>query len=311
MQRFEGDSTPAAGTEAPRLHVRAGSAAAGPGDPLLISPESAGWRFGGLRVLRLAPGTARVLDSGPDEAVVLPLSGACEVRCGAERFVLQGRPSVFDRVSDFAYVPRGAVFEIASRDGGEFALPTARARRTLAPAYGAAEKVPVEVRGAGAATRQVTNFCAPGAFETDRLTCVEVLTPAGNWSSYPPHKHDEERPGEAVLEEIYYFRIAGPAGYGIHKTYTADGAVDETVTVRDGDAFLVPRGYHGPCVATPNHDMYYLNVLAGPAPQRSMSFCDDPAHHWVRDTWTGLAPDPRVPLTTASGRTAAPSPIAG
>jgi 5-deoxy-glucuronate isomerase len=162
----------------------------------------------------------------------------------------------------------------------------------------------VEVRGAGAATRQVTNFCSPSAFETDRLTCVEVLTPAGNWSSYPPHKHDEERAGEAVLEEIYYFRIAGPDGYGIHKTYTADGGIDETVTVRDGDAFLVPRGYHGPCVATPNHDMYYLNVLAGPAAQRSMAFCDDPAHAWIRETWTSLAPDPRLPLTTAAGRRA-------
>jgi 5-deoxy-glucuronate isomerase len=308
MERSEGDSTPAAGTEAPRLHLRAGTAPGPAGDLLAVSPESAGWRFAGLRVLRLDPGTARVLDTGPDEALVLPLSGACDVRCGAERIVLEGRDSVFDRVSDFAYVPRGTVFEISSRGGGEFAVPTARARRTLAPAYGPAGKVPVEVRGAGAATRQVTNFCAPAAFETDRLTCVEVLTPAGNWSSYPPHKHDEEGPAEAVLEEIYYFRIAGPAGYGIHKTYTADGTVDETVTVRDGDAFLVPRGYHGPCVATPNHDMYYLNVLAGPAAERSLSFCDDPAHHWVRDTWTRLDPDPRVPLTTASGPRAPASP---
>lgn len=307
MERSKGNSTPSAGTEARRLHIPAGTAATAAGDPLSISPESAGWRFSGLRVLRLGPQAARVLDTGPDEALVLPLSGGCEVRCGGERFILRGRSSVFDRVSDFAYVPRGTVFEIASRDGGEFALPTARARRTLAPAYGPAEKVPVEVRGAGAASRQVTNFCAPGAFATDRLTCVEVLTPAGNWSSYPPHKHDEERPGEAVLEEIYYFRIGGPAGYGIHKTYTADGAVDETVTVRDGDAFLVPRGYHGPCVATPNHDMYYLNVLAGPAAERSMAFCDDPTHHWVRGTWKELDPDPRVPMTTAAGRTTAPA----
>jgi 5-deoxy-glucuronate isomerase len=307
VERSKGNSTHSGGTEARRLHLPAGSAGSPAGDPLAVTPESAGWRFSGLRVLRLQPHAARVLDTGPDEALVLPLSGACEVRCGAERFVLQGRASVFERVSDFAYVPRGAVFEIASREGGEFALPTARARRTLAPAYGPAEKVPVEVRGAGDATRQVTNFCAPGVFETDRLTCVEVLTPAGNWSSYPPHKHDEERPGEAELEEIYYFRIAGPAGYGIHKTYTTDGAVDETVTVRDGDAFLVPRGYHGPCVATPNHDMYYLNVLAGPAAERSMTFCDDPAHHWVRATWNDLAPDPRVPMTSAAGRSGASS----
>jgi 5-deoxy-glucuronate isomerase len=298
-----GDTTSGVRGEGARLHLRAGRPTA-QGDPLDITPENAGWSFSGLRVLRLAPMTTRVLHTGEDEALVLPLSGACEVRCGGQRFVLRGRASVFERVSDFAYLPKGEVVEVATRDGGDFALPTARARRTLAPAYGAAERVPVEVRGAGAATRQVTNFCAPDAFETDRLTCVEVLTPAGNWSSYPPHKHDSEGPGEAVLEEIYYFRIAGPDGYGVHRTYTDDGAIDETVTVGEGDAFLVPRGYHGPCVAAPGHDMYYLNVLAGPGAQRSMAFCDDPAHHWVRATWDALAPDPRVPMTTATGRRA-------
>ena len=159
----------------------------------------------------------------------------------------------------------------------------------------------MEIRGAGASTRQVSNFCAPEAFPADRLMAVELLTPAGNWSSYPPHKHDEEREGEAILEEIYYFRIAGPAGFGFHRTYTKDGAIDATVTVGDGDVFLVPRGYHGPCVASPNHDMYYLNVLAGPGEKRTMAFCDDPDHHWVRESWKSTAPDPRVPLTSAQG----------
>lgn len=282
------------------LHIPATVAAAA--DAVVVTPESAGWAFAGLRVIRIPPGGTRRLDTGPDELVVLPLSGACSVSCDGRRFELSGRRSVFERVSDFAYLPMAAHAEIASAAGVELALPAARARRRLAPAYGPAEGVPVEVRGAGAATRQVTNFCAPGAFETDRLTAVEVLTPAGNWSSYPAHKHDTEGPGEAVLEEIYYFRIAGPDGFGVHKTYAADGAFDYTVTVRDGDVFLVPRGYHGPCVATPNHDMYYLNVLAGPAPGRSLTFCDDPRHHWVRDTWRDLAPDARVPLTTARGR---------
>jgi 5-deoxy-glucuronate isomerase len=233
--------------------------------------------------------------------LVLPLAGAGVVECEGRRFELQGRASVFARVSDFAYVPRDAQVTIRSEGGGEFALPTARARRRLPPAYGPAEKVPVEVRGAGSATRQVANFCSPDSFPADRLVAVELLTPAGNWSSYPPHKHDEERDGEAILEEIYYFRIAGPQGFGFHRTYTSDGRIDATVTVRDGDVFLVPRGYHGPCVATPNHDMYYLNVLAGPAEKRTMAFCDDPDHHWVRDTWARLAPDPRVPVTSAAG----------
>jgi 5-deoxy-glucuronate isomerase len=281
-----------------RLHLRHGAAADGH-DPLRVTPETAGWRFAGLRVIRLAAGEERRLHTGEDEMLVLPLSGSCRVRCDDEDFYLAGRRSVFTRVSDFAYVPRDATVTLDSEAGGEFALPSARARRRLSPAYGPAESVPIEVRGAGDATRQVTNFCAPGTFEADRLMAVELLTPAGNWSSYPPHKHDQEREGEAVLEEIYYFRVCGPHGYGFHRTYTTDGAIDATVTVRDGDVFLVPRGYHGPCVASPDHDLYYLNVLAGPGETRTMAFCDDPAHHWVRETWAGLLTDPRVPMTSA------------
>lgn len=281
-----------------RLYLPAGQAGDGP-DPLLITPESAGWAFSGLRVLRLAPGASRVRETGEDEVIVLPLSGSCTVKAEGRELRLQGRRSVFSRVSDFAYVPLDCRFEVTTEAGGEFALCAARARRRLSFAYGPAESVPVIARGAGDATRQVNNFCAPGAFETDRLTAVEVLTPAGNWSSYPPHKHDEARPGEAILEEIYYFRIRGPAGFGMHRTYTTDGAIDATVTVRDGDAFLVPRGYHGPCVAAPDHDMYYLNVMAGPADERSMAFCDDPAHGWVRAEWAHRPIDPRFPMTSA------------
>jgi 5-deoxy-glucuronate isomerase len=268
---------------------------------VLVTPEKAGWSFAGLRVVRLSAGATRELDTGPDEMLVLPLAGSCLVECEGRRFELQGRTSVFSRVSDFAYVPRDARVRISSEAGGEMALPSARARRRLPPAYGPAENVPVEVRGAGDATRQVNNFCSPDTFPADRLVAVELLTPAGNWSSYPPHKHDEEREGEAILEEIYYFRIAGPGGFGFHRTYTADGSIDATVTVRDGDVFLVPRGYHGPCVATPDHEMYYLNVLAGPGEKRTMAFCDDPDHHWVRETWERIRPDPRVPLTSHQG----------
>jgi 5-deoxy-glucuronate isomerase len=285
-----------------RLHRPAGTLADGP-DPVRVTPAVAGWSFSGLRVLRLAAGASRAIDTGDEELVVLPLSGSCTVRAEGQRFRLEGRRSVFERVSDFAYVPRDARLEVESDTGGEFALPTAKARRRLAPAYGPAEKVPVEIRGAGDATRQVTNFCTPQSFATDRLTACELLTPAGNWSSFPPHKHDEAREGEAILEEIYYFRVAGPEGFAVHRTYAADGAFDVTVTVADGDVFLVPRGYHGPSVASPGHDLYYLNVLAGPAAERTMAFCDDPRHHWIRETWGAMAPDPRVPMTSAKGRT--------
>jgi 5-deoxy-glucuronate isomerase len=286
----------------PHLHWPAGTVTFG-ADPVYVTPAVAGWTYSGLRVLRLAAGESRALDTGDSELVVLPLSGSCTVRAEGQRFRLEGRRSVFERVTDFAYVPREARAEVESDTGGEFALPMALASRRLPPAYGPAERVPVEIRGAGDATRQVTNFCTPQSFPTDRLTACELLTPAGNWSSFPPHKHDEAREGEAILEEIYYFRIAGPAGFAVHRTYAADGAFDVTVTVADGDVFLVPRGYHGPSVASPSHDLYYLNVLAGPGPERTMAFCDDPKHHWIRESWSALAPDPRVPMTSAKGRT--------
>jgi 5-deoxy-glucuronate isomerase len=141
--------------------------------------------------------------------------------------------------------------------------------------------------------------------------CVELITPDGNWSSYPPHRHDDSPECPVNNEEIYYFRIgvAGTSqysreGFGMHRTYTPDGSIDINVVIHDGDVFCVPRGYHGPCIAAPGYPMYYLNVLAGPAGDRSMAFCDDPAHHWVRETWSDMATDPRCPMTTKDGRTA-------
>ena len=286
-----------------KLHLRRGSSAEG-AFALAVTPEQAGWAFSGLRVLELAPGASHGFDSGEDELLVLPLSGACVVGCDGERFEVQGRDDVFARVTDFVYVPRDAHVEVASAGGGRFALPSARARRRLATRYGAAEEVPVELRGAGQASRQVNNFCTPKAFEADKLIAVEVLTPGGNWSSYPPHKHDEERPPEeAALEEIYYFEIAG-GGPGYQRVYSSgpDRQVDVCAEVRSGDVVLVPYGWHGPSMAAPGYDMYYLNVMAGPSEERAWRFCDDPAHAWVRETWAGQAVDPRLPMTGPGGR---------
>jgi 5-deoxy-glucuronate isomerase len=275
-----------------------------------VTPADAGWRFAGLRVLDLAPGDSRSFTTGADEMLVLPLRGGCGVEVDDVTFTLQGRAGVFDRVTDFAYVPIGADVRLRSPGGATVALPTARAERRFPAAYGPADSVPVEVRGAGAATRQLNNFFAPDVMEAQRLVAVEVLTPAGNTSSYPPHKHDHAVPGgEAELEEIYYFRFARPEAFGLHRTYAADGEFDVTAAVGDGDVFLVPRGYHGPCAAMPGYDMYYLNVLAGPA-GRSLASRDDPAHAWVRPAWGRQAPDPRMPMTSSSGR-AAPEGAAG
>jgi 5-deoxy-glucuronate isomerase len=208
-------------------------------------------------------------------------------------------------VSDFAYAPPGSSVTVFSETGGRFAIPSARSRRRLPPRYMAASEVPVELRGAGACSRQVNNFCTPGVFEADRMIACEVLTPAGNWSSYPPHKHDEERSGETALEEIYYFEVAaGPGGPGFayQRVYgTADRPLDVLAEVRSGDVVLVPHGWHGPSMAPPGYDLYYLNVMAGPGEERAWLISDDPAHGWVRESWRGQEVDPRLPMASAVG----------
>src|SRR5262245_21959907 len=300
-----------AGMSSPRRwHIPAGSRQSG-GFALELTPEACGWTYCSLRVLELAPGSAVDLNTGPEEMLVLPLAGACRVNVDGMELTLAGRRDVFSRVTDFAYLPREAAVTVYSLGGGRFALPGARARRRLPARYGPAEDVPVEIRGAGQASRQVNNFCSPDAFETDRLVAVEVLTPDGNWSSYPPHKHDEQRPGEAMLEEIYYYEVGpgrteaagqggalGP-GVGYQRVYSSASSrpIDVVAEVGTGDVVLVPHGYHGPSMAAPGYDLYYLNVLAGPADERTMAFCDDPAHAWIRGTWANQPVDPRLPMT--------------
>jgi len=263
-----------------------------------------------MRVLRLAPGVPVTVTTDETEAFVLPLAGSLRVDVRDEgRYELAGRRSVFTSATDVVYVGRESTVTLLSERVAEVALPSARCDRRLPSAYGAADDVPVEVRGAGRATRLVRNFGAPGAWDhADKLVCCELVTPPGNWSSHPPHKHDLTQPCTVVNEEIYYYRIAGhdqktpsPQGFGLHRTYTGPehaGAglapLDETLEVRDGDVVLVPYGYHGPCAAAPGYPMYYLNVLAGPGADRSMAFCDDPAHAWIRDSWAGEDADPRV-----------------
>ncbi|WP_306215226.1 5-deoxy-glucuronate isomerase [Actinoplanes sp. RD1] len=285
--------------------VRRGDGGSGPFDPA-VTPESAGWGYSGLRVLELGIGQRVSFPTGDDEMIVLPLSGGCDVTCDDERLTLTGRRSVFSRVTDFAYVPPGTSVTLRAGNGGRFALPSARARPGLPFRYGPAEQVPVELRGAGQASRQVNNFCTPESFEADRLIAVEVLTPGGNWSSWPPHKHDEETSGETALEEIYYFEVggspAGTAGAGFQRVYGRPGRpIDVCAEVRSGDTVLIPHGWHGPSMAAPGYDLYYLNVMAG-AGERRWLFSDDPAHAWVRSSWSRQEVDDRLPLTSARER---------
>jgi len=261
-----------------KLDVVIPTGTGGAGDyALSITPERAGWAYTSLNVLELPSGATHTFATGEDEWVVLPLSGACTVACDGETFTLAGRRGVFTRVTDFAYAPRDATVTVTSAAGGRFALCGARCQRRLTARYGPAEGVQVELRGAGQASRQVNNFCTPATFEADKMIAVEVITPGGNWSSFPPHKHDEATENESRLEEVYYFESdssypAGRAGAcGYQRVYGSGPGkeIDVTAEVRTGDAILIPYGWHGPAMAAPGYDLYYLNVMAGPDPERA------------------------------------------
>ncbi|WP_225097722.1 5-deoxy-glucuronate isomerase [Streptomyces sp. CoH27] len=279
--------------------IPGGTSGEGPYD-LVVTPESAGWGYSGLRILTLEPGTVHTLSTGDSEFLVLPLTGGCTVAVDGQVFELTGRTGAFSSATDFAYVPRASQAVISSASGGRFALPSARTERGGLPArYGRKEDVPVELRGAGACSRQVNNYCLPGTFDAEQLLVCEVLTPGGNWSSYPPHKHDEARPGqESELEEIYWFEVSGGEnGFGYQRVYgTAERPIDVLAEVRSGDTVLIPHGWHGPSIAAPGYDLYYLNVMAGPGQDRAWLICDDPAHGWVRSTWDTQDVDDRLPF---------------
>ncbi|PZT71061.1 5-deoxy-glucuronate isomerase [Streptomyces sp. SW4] len=294
-------------------HHPAGKTANGPYS-VDITPGTAGWGHAALRVLDLPPGGSHTFDTGDSEWIVLPLGGGCAVTAeddsGRATFPLHGRPDVFSAVTDFAYVPRDARATVSSPGGGRFALTGARCARRLPARYQPASAVPVELRGTGTCSRQVNNFGAAGVFACDKLIAVEVLTPGGNWSSFPPHKHDEHRPGEeSVLEEIYYFAFAGhdgTPGLGYQRVSPSGQGrgTDVLAEVRDGDVVLIPDGWHGPSMAVPGHHMYYLNVMAGPEDERAWLIRDHPDHAWIRGTWPEQSVDPRLPLYTAPERSA-------
>lgn len=280
------------------------------GAPVHLEPEQAGWTFSGLQVIDLGATAEHVADLQGVEAVIVPLSARdVVVEVDGVVYPLVGRDGVFAAVSDWLYAPVGSRVRITGKSG-EVAICTVLADRAYPVVYTPADAVPVEVRGSGRATRQVTNIATPGSFTgAQRINVCEVLTPGGNWSSWPPHRHDGIDDCPYTNEEIYYFRLGDgstPHGHrdarGLFRVYTVDGTVDRTWTILDGDVVVVPHGYHGPSVAAPEYPMYFLNVLAGPDPERTMGFCDDPAHHWIRQTWPDQQIDPRCPMTDATGR---------
>lgn len=292
-----------------------GSAADGSWDVSLGTSDSAlkvdGWAHTGLKVATLAAGAAVELPPAGEERIVVPLSGSFTASVDGQDYQLAGRASVFSGPSDVLYTGTQKAVTISSADGGRVAIATAPAKTSYPTRLVSAAETPVELRGAGNCSRQVHNFGTPAALEADRFIVCEVITPAGNWSSYPPHKHDEEKDGETSLEEIYYFetRVApgGPAdaagadaqgdAIGYQRVYASDErAIDVSAEVRTGDVVLVPYGWHGPAMAAPGYDLYYLNVMAGPGPVRDWLISDDPHHGWIRQTWEGQDVDPRLPF---------------
>ena len=262
------------------------------GEIVRITQAAAGWNTISLRVVRLERGQKREFALPGEELALVMLGGRAEVRAEGERWEIGGRAHVFAGMPSTLYLPvdTGAVAISALSDSSEVAVCGARAERRFPPALIPPEAVEVEIRGGGNATRQINHILKPD-FPADRLLVVEVYTPSGNWSSYPPHKHDVHNPpGEVDLDEIYYYKISRPEGYAIQRVYTRDGQRDDTLTVRNNEVVLIPNGYH-PVVAAHGYDCYYLNVLAGSA--RSMAASDDPDYAWVRREWTGK--DPRVP----------------
>jgi 5-deoxy-glucuronate isomerase len=266
-----------------------------------VTPEQAGWRFAGIRILELAAGASQELATGQDEVLILPLRGSCTVEAEGSTYELGGRPDVFTAVTDYLYLPREATATITSAGGGRFAIPTARATRRLEVSYRPASDVQVDLRGAGRCSRQVNNYALGNALDTDHLLVCEVLTPGGNWSSYPPHKHDVHSEVERELEEIYYFDIRrgpGGPGFAFHRTYgTIERPIEISEEVHGGDVVLTPHGFHGPSMAAPGYDLYYLNVMAGPAADGTWLMTDDPTHHWIRETWESQDVDSRLPMT--------------
>ncbi|SDY29732.1 5-deoxyglucuronate isomerase [Tessaracoccus flavus] len=281
--------------------IRAGSTANGQYETD-VSAQRAGWEWCSIRVLALSAGGAEALDSGEQELLVLPLQGGCVVEIDGREYELAGRTEVWTSITDYLYVPRHTAFTIRSADGGRFALPGSKATQDLPVRYCPASEVLTGLRGAGNCSRQVNNYALGNDVETSHLLVCEVLTPGGNWSSYPPHKHDEHTDVERVLEEIYYYEVRpaanGTTGMALQRIYPSPaGEIDVCAEVHSRDVVIMPFGYHGPSVAAPGYDLYYLNVMAGPAEGAAWLMTDDPHYTWLRQEWETDEVDPRLPMT--------------
>lgn len=249
--------------------------------PDAVRTDCPHWRYVGFELHRLAAGETLAQETGPWEQLLVIVTGKMHATAGGvEQGILGARTDIHAREKAWAlYVPNGSSWEVRAETELELAICAAPGHGTHGVRVIAPDEAPMEARGTGANTRYVNAICMEERDWADSLLVTEVWTPDGNWSSYPSHKHDTDAfPDETYLEETYYHRINPPTGFGIQRIYNDDRSIDETMAISDGDVVLVPEGYH-PCAALYGHDLYYLNVMAGP--RRNWRFRNDPDHDWV------------------------------
>ena len=261
------------------------------GEMVAFTREQVGWEWMSFVVTRLLPGQVLELRTGDEEMVLLWLGGRCVANWGVGPRSIGARKNVFDGLPYALYLPADHQVTMKAETVCEVAECRVPSTARLEPRLVTPDDVETGLRGGENASRQIVEVIAP-SFPADKLVVFEVYTPGGNWSSYPPHKHDVHQPPvEVDLDEIYYYRMRDGRGFALQNLYRSDRSQESLVKVRDGDVVLVREGYH-PVVAGPGYDTYYLNFLAGTS--RTMTVTEDPEHVWLRETWKQT--DPRLPL---------------
>jgi 5-deoxy-glucuronate isomerase len=267
-----------------------------------LTSADAGWESLNFCAVRLKPGEEYDHSTRDHECVLVVLGGTCTVSSSRGTWKNIGRrPDVFSGMPYGLYLPRNTDVRVSvEATGVDLALGWCPADKDFPARLVTPDQIAVELRGGGNASRQINSIVPPSS-PGQRMMAVEVYTPPGNWSSYPPHKHDHHRVDgsgallEADLEEVYFYKIDRPEGFAIQRIYTDDRTLDRTIVATNDDLVLIPRGYH-PVAAAPGYTVYYLNFLAGSA--KSLASADDPAYAWVKQAWPPL--DPRVPLVSLS-----------
>ena len=261
------------------------------GELLHFSRQQVAWEWMSLFVRRLQPGDVFRTITEAEEAAFVLLGGTCSIDWGQGAQRIGKRKNVFEGFPFAFYMPAQNIVTFTAETECEIAECRAPSAAQLEPRLITPQDIASNLRGGGNVSRQIVDIITP-AFPADKLMVIEVYTPGGNWSSYPPHKHDVHNPpGEVDLDEIYYYRIRQPEGFALQHLYSGKKTGEHTVKARNGDAVLVHDGYH-PVVAGPGYDVYYLNFLAGSA--RALSVTEDAQHTWIRATWSET--DPRLPV---------------